>query len=539
MTEALENQVETVDAVVIGAGFCGLYATWRLTEDGYSVRSFEDAPDVGGVWYWNRYPGAQTDSPGHTYQFTFDEKLLNEWRYTKKNPSWDEVLGYLNEVATRHNLRPKYHFSTRVVSATYDEDAAEWVVKSDKGHTVRAKNVVNGLGFVSDPIKPKYPGIESYGGQIAYTAKWPHEGVDFAGKRVALIGTGSTGIQIAPFIAQEAENLTVFQRTPNYAVPSGNYTMEEVEWREILDDYDKVKHQVRTHPASFPYDDPPTRSALTTPADEREKIFEEKYQGGGFYFLYEAFGDVPVDEEANELACDFLRRKIRSIVKDPATADALVPDYPYGAKRPPTEEGYFEMFNRENVDLVNLRETPIQEFTATGIKTAEKEMDIVIVAAGFDSGTGPFDKIDITGKNGRKLKDHWKAGPSTYLALGVHGFPNFFIVAGPQSPFTNLPPGAEMEGGWIVDLINLGKEKGEPVIEPTAEAESDWNKLVFDLAENSLMVHGAGVNSWFTGANIEGKPRAYYNFFGGGKMYGDLLDEERDAGYPNFEFSKS
>lgn len=531
--------VEVVDAVVIGAGFCGLYATWRLVHDGYTVRSFEAAPDVGGVWYWNRYPGAQTDSPGYTYQFTFDDALLSEWRYSRKNPTQPEVFAYLSTVADRFGLRSKYHFGTKVTALSFDEVAGVWDVTSDQGHHVRANYVIAGLGFVSEPVLPNYPGIESFSGQIVYTAKWPQGGVDYAGKRVALIGTGSSGIQIAPYLAQDAAKLTVFQRTPNYAVPAGNFDMSEQDWQDILADFDEIKRRIRNHPSSFPFAESVGRLALEATPEEREAIFEEMWNKGGFSFLYEAFDDIAVSKEANDLACEFLRRKIRSIVEDPAIAELLVPTYPYGAKRPPTSEGYFEIFNQPNVELVSVRNTPIVEFASTGIRTTAKteDFDIVVFATGFDAGTGPYDRIDITGRGGRKLKEHWATGPSTYLAMAVHGFPNLLLTAGPQSPFTNLPPGAELEGGWAIDLITFAREHGYALLEPTAGAEAQWNHHVEDIASNSLMVYAASVNSWFTGANIEGKPVAYYNYFGGGKAYGDLLDQERADGFPSFTFA--
>lgn len=532
-----ESAVEHVDAVVIGAGFCGLYMTKRLRDMGLSLRAFDAGEDVGGVWNWNRYPGARTDSPHHTYRFTFADDLLAEWEYSEKFPTQPEVLAYLRHVADIYDLRGHYTLNTRVESAVLDEDTGRWVFTTDAGEKVSATYFVTGLGLVSDPVRPDYPGLDDFEGEVYHTTSWPHHDVDLKGKRIALIGTGSSGIQITPKLAEVAGRLTVFQRTPNYVVPTGNRPVDDEDRAEIRDNYDDVRRRVRTSPSAFPFEPSVGRLAVQTPEEERERIFEQMWRRGGFSFLYESFDDLSIDPKANEMACDFIRRKIRSIVEDPATAEALCPTYPYGAKRPPTGDGYYEAFNLPHVSLVNLRETPITAVTPNGITTTagEHEFDVIIFATGFDVATGSFLRMDIRGRGGRELREHWADGPSTYLGLTVHGFPNMFMVAGPQSPFANLPPGAEQEGGWIAELISSMRSDDIAFVEPTEQAEKEWNQHVHDVAQQSMVMYGEQANSWFTGANIEGKPRAFNVYFGGANTYGDKLDEEAASDHQNFQ----
>jgi cation diffusion facilitator CzcD-associated flavoprotein CzcO len=531
------NKQNRVGAVVIGAGFCGLYMTKRLSEMGLSLRAFDAADDVGGVWNWNRYPGAQTDSPHHTYRFTFAEDLLAEWEYSMKFPPQEEVLGYLRHIADIYDLRRHYTFGVRVESAVFDEATGQWAVTTDAGETVHATYLVTGVGLVSEPVRPQFTGLDSFEGQTLYTSQWPKIDPDLEGKRIALIGTGSSGIQIMPQLAKVAKQLTVFQRTPNYVVPTGNRPVNDEDRAEIRERYEDVRRRVRNHPAGFPFEQSSGRLAVKTPPEERERIFEQMWQRGGFSFLYESFDDLSVDPEANEMACDFIRRKIASIVKDPATAEDLMPDYFYGAKRPPTGDNYYESFNLPHVSLVNLRKTPIDRVTPHGIKTsnAEYEFDAIVFATGFDASTGAFTRMNIRGRGGRALNEHWKDGPRTYLGVGIHGFPNLFMVAGPQSPFSNLPPGAEHAGSWIADCIEYMRANSIRFMEPSEQAEKDWCKEVDDVAQQALAVsQGEKVNSWFTGANIEGKPRAYNIYFGGHNVYGDKLDAEAQAQYPGF-----
>lgn len=524
------------DALVIGAGFCGLYATWRLRQLGLTVQSIDAGADVGGVWNWNRYPGAQTDSSHNTYRFTFDQELREHAAYSKKFPGQPEVLAYLNHVATRYDLRSHYLFNTSITTATYDDDSGLWNLTANTGQTFTATYFITGAGLVSDPVIPAYPGIDGFAGEIHFTSKWPHSGVDLAGKRIALIGTGSSGIQITGTLAAEASQLTVYQRTPNYVVPTGNRAVTAEEREQLGTNHREIARLVRNHPAAFPFAPSNDRLLADVTPDERDRVFEEMWERGGFSLLYESFDDI-FDGEGNQQACEFLRRKIREIVKDPKTAELLTPHYPYGAKRPPTGDTFYQAFNEPHVELVSIRETPILEFTPRGIVTAdgEREFDIVVFATGFDAGTGAFTRMDIRGRGGESLNDHWNAGPSTFLGISVHGFPNFFMVAGPHSPFSNLPPGAEQCGNWIADCIEYMRANGIATMEPSIETEAGWNEHVIWAAERVLgATSGASANSWAVGANIEGKPQAYYFYFGGANIYGDMLEAEAAAAYPSY-----
>lgn len=525
-----------VDTVVIGAGFSGLYATKRLTDIGLSVRAFDAAEGVGGVWTWNRYPGARTDSLHMTYCYSFDKDLLNEWSYSEVNPRQPEVLEYLRHVAQRFDLEQHYTFNTKVASAEYDEGAGRWTIVTDGGETVSATYFVTGLGLVSAPLLPTAPGLDSFRGEVYHTAQWPHHDVDFKGKRVAVIGTGSSGVQFVSTIANEVGGLTVFQRTANWVARTPNRPVTAADLEEIRSDYDTIWRRVRHHPAGWPWE-LPDRSALETDPHERERIFEEQWAEGGFALLYNAFNDLSTDKAANDLLCEFMRKKITALVDDPDLAARLTPTHPYGAKRPPTTDGYYEAFNQPNVDLVDLRQSPIEAFTEEGIQTSDGELkfDMIVLATGFDAITGAFTRMRIRGAGGRDLDDYWSDGPKTYLGLSVPGFPNMFTVAGPQTPFANLPPGAQHQGSWIGDAIAWMREHGEDHMQPTEAAAEEWTALCNEIAESLPATSvAAEANSWFTGANVEGKTVAYNIYFGGAGSHADLCDSEAANGYPSF-----
>lgn len=527
-----------VDAIVIGAGFSGLFATWRLLDLGLAVRSFDANDEIGGVWAWNRYPGAQTDSPHHAYRFTFDDELRMDWRYSRKFPPGTEVLAYLNHVADRFDLRRHYTLGTRVASAVFDERSQRWSVTTSGGEVVTAQYLVTGLGLVSAPILPSYPGLDTFQGTILYTSRWPREGVDLKGKRIALIGTGSSGCQISAHLAAESSALTVYLRTPNYVAPTGNRDVTDEDQSLLTaEHYPEIARKIRAHPASFPFDLKVNRLAVEASEQEREAIFEQMWERGGFSPLYETFDDVATDPVANEMLSEFFRKKIRQIVQDPERARILSPTYPYGAKRPPTGDAFYQAFNEPHVDLVDLKATPITEVTAHGITTGgvTREFDVIVMATGFDASTGAFTAMNIVGRDGVELKDHWVDGPRTYGGVAIHHFPNLFMVAGPQSPFSNLPPGAEFVGNWVGDVIEYMRANGIDAMEATAEAEQAWVDLCEKLGASSFtLVAAKEVNSWFTGANIEGKPRRFNIYFGGGNDYADKLDAERAAGFASF-----
>lgn len=531
-----EHEHEHVDAVVIGAGFSGLFAAKRLLDQGLSVQGFDAGTAVGGVWNWNRYPGARTDSQHHTFCFSFSPELLRTWRYRDWYPTQEEVVGYLQHFSQTFDLARHFAFSTTVTSAHFLDAERRWEVRTDGGHVVRARYLVTAVGLVSEPNLPVLPGLEHFAGEVHHTSRWPQDrDVDFAGRRVAVIGTGSSGIQIVPAIAGVAEHLSVLQRTPNYVVPSGNRPVSDEAFAEICRTYDDVWDTVRANRAWHPYAATGRRALDATP-EERRIVFEECWDRGGHALIQSSFDDVMSDRTANEMLCEFLRGKIRSLVEDADTAEALVPDYPYGAKRPPIGDRYFESFNRPDVDLVNLRKEPLVEFTRRGVRTTEREieLDMVVLATGFDASTGAFLRMDLRGRGGRRLADHWAAGPRTYLGVAVHGFPNLFMVAGPQSPFANLPPGAEIIGDWVADCVEHADAGPGRVLEPTAEAEREWSEHVAQAASASQAAFGEHVNSWFFGSNIEGKPRSVNVYFGGADRYAAACRAEADAGYPGF-----
>ena len=524
------------DVVVIGAGFSGLYATHRLATAGHNVHAFEAADGVGGVWTWNGYPGARTDSLHETYQFSFDKDFATSWKYSDIHPAQPEVLGYLNTFADNFALRELYSFNTKVEKAWYDEESNRWNFDTDTGETASAKYFVTGLGLVSAPLIPNTPGFENFSGQVVHTSRWPAEGVDFTGKKVAVIGTGSSGVQIAPAIVDQVAEMTVFQRTPNWCPPTGHRSVTDEERNVLIEDFDGVWSRVRQHPAGWPWA-PTGRSVFDVTVEERERIFDESWQRGGFSMLFETFDDVSVAKEANDLLCDFAARKVREIVSDPAVAEALIPDHPYGAKRPPASDGYLEMFNRDNVRLVDVRKTPIARYTAAGIQTSDEvfDFDVVVLATGFDAVTGAFTRMDIRGLDNESLADRWNTeGPKTFLGLGVHGFPNMLMVAGPQSPFSNLPPGAQAAGNWIAEALTHFESEGTEAFHPSREAQDAWNDHVQEVALSGLTAYGKDANSWAVGANIEGKPRVYNVYYAGFKAYADRCDEEAEARYPNF-----
>ncbi len=533
------EQSATVDAIVIGAGFAGIYATLRLTAMGLTVRSFDAADDIGGVWTWNRYPGARTDSLHETYCFTFDRDFYNEWAYTDIHPDQSEVLRYLHHVAERFDLRKLYTLSTRVESATFNEATDRWDVRTDSGEQVSAPYLVTGLGLVSAPIIPDVPGLESFGGELYMTANWPHDEVSLAGKRVAVIGTGSSGVQVISTIVGSVADLTVFQRTANWVARTGNRPVSDEERQGIRQHPEQVWDRVRQHPAGWPWE-PVKRMALDTPAEERERLFEEAWEEGGFALLYKTYADLSTDKAANDILCDFFARKIASLVDDPVLAKKLTPNHPYGAKRPPAAEGYYEAFNRSDVHLVNLTETPIVSFTDKGIRTSagEHEFDVIILATGFDAITGAFTRIDIRGLAGERLNDHWAEAPRTYLGLMITGFPNLFMVAGPQSPFANLPPGAQGQADWIANAIAHMRSDGIVRMQPSMDAEIEWTAHLDEIAEGLMTRYGEAAGSWFTGANVPGKPRAYNVYFGGHNVHADRCDAEQAADYPNFKMSQ-
>jgi cation diffusion facilitator CzcD-associated flavoprotein CzcO len=530
-----------VDAVVIGAGFSGLYMLHRLREQGLDVRVYEKGDAVGGTWYWNRYPGARCDSESHIYCYSFSEELQREWEWSERYPEQPEILEYLQWVADRLDLRRDIRFETEVTGATWDEETGTWTVETADGETVTTQFFITAVGCLSKPYKPDFEGLEDYAGEWYHTARWPHEDPDFGDEHVGVIGTGSTGIQFISEVGGRAEHLTVFQRTPNYAVPARNRPLTDEEYAEIRENYDDIWARARDSRLGMPFEhDHHTDYGLSD--EEIRETLEDRWQQGGFRFLH-AFepGTILSDPDLNETISEFIREKIREQVDDPETAEKLVPtDHPYGAKRPPMDyDGYYETYNRDDVTLVDVDEHPIERFTPEGVQTAADhyDLDVVVFATGFDAMTGAILALDIEGRDGLALSEKWADGPETYLGLGTHGFPNLFTITGPQSPsvLTNMPMSIEQHVEWITDCIAFMREEGHDTIEATEHAETQWVRNTNMLAENMLFSEAA---SWYRGANVPGKTRIFTPFPGGLDNYREICERVAGDDYDGFEFSE-
>jgi cyclohexanone monooxygenase len=541
---------QEVDAVIVGAGFAGLYQLFLLRELGLSIRVFEAGDGVGGTWYWNRYPGARCDVQSLDYSYSFSEELQQEWEWSEKYATQPEILRYADHVADRFGLREHITFGTRVTSVRFDEAARVWTVRTsprpagpdrpgDGGETVTARFVIMATGCLSNAKGPEVPGIDDFQGPTYHTGHWPHEGVDFTGRRVAVIGTGSSGIQAIPLIAEQAAELAVFQRTANFSIPARNRPLDADEVRDIKSRYAEYRAEMRMTQAGFS-GTPPTRSALEVSVAERQAAFEDGWRTGGLGGISRAFTDTGTSEVANEFVAEFIRTKIRTIVDDPETAEALSPrSHPYGTKRPCLDTGYYATFNQPHVTLVDLREEPIKEITERGIRTAARhhELDAIVFATGFDALTGSLTAIDIRGKGGRALTEKWAAGPRSYLGLVSAGFPNLFTVAGPLSPsvLSNMMVSIEQHVEWITDCIAHLRANGIAEIDATVEAEDGWVAHVAEAAAQTLFPKAA---SWYMGANVPGKPRVFMPYVGGVGVYRETCAEVAADGYRGFTLSR-
>lgn len=536
------GQPERVDVVVVGAGFGGLYAIYRMLKLGLRVRGIEAADGVGGTWFWNRYPGARCDVESLDYSYSFSNELQQEWSWSHRYAEQPEILAYLNHVADRFELRQHIRFETRVTAMQFDEARAVWLVRTDTGPWVEARFCIMASGNLSTPRVPDFPGIERFKGEWHHSARWPETGVDFTGKRVALIGTGATGVQMLPKIAAQASFVTVFQRTANFSVPAHNHPMPEDEEREQKAHYPELRKAARKQSSGMSRVAIPTMSALDMTHEERRRLYERLWAKGGSARMMGAFTDLLRNEEANETLASFVREKIQSIVRDPATSELLTPlDHPIGSRRLCVDTDYYETFNRDNVRLVNARRTPIQEITEKGVRTtdAEYEVDAIAFATGFDAMTGALNEISIAGRGGNHLKDKWASGPATYLGLMVHGFPNLFIVTGPGSPSVkaNMVTAIEQHIEWISDCLVHLDRNGFATIEPTSDAEEQWVRHVNEVANSTLFPRAT--NSWYVGANIPGKPRVFMPYVAGVPAYIKICDEVVADGYRGFDLQKA
>jgi cyclohexanone monooxygenase len=522
------------DAIIVGAGLSGLYLLHRLRELGLSAVVLEQAAGVGGTWYWNRYPGARCDIESMTYSYSWSRELEQEWTWTERYAGQAEILRYIEHVADRFDLRRDIQLSTRVAEAVFDEADDCWAVTTDAGDHLSARFLIMATGCLSVPRVPAIPGLERFTGEMHHTGMWPHEGVDVAGKRVGVIGTGSSAVQAIPVIAAQAAQLTVFQRTANFSVPAWNAPLEAEAISARKARYDAFRRKARTTTAGNPWSSS-TQSVWDASPEEREREFEERYAVGGFC-LHAAYSDLFDDPGANELVCEFLRGKIRERVRDPEVAELLCPyDHPLGTKRMCVDTDYFETFNRANVRLVSIRETPIDEITETGLKVGGEHFafDTIVLGTGFDAMTGALLAIDLRGRGGLSLREKWLEGPRTSLGLAIAGFPNLFTVTGPGSPsvLSNMMVSIEQHVDWIVRCIGHLRDNGLATIEPTTAGEDAWVDHVREVGDASLYPRA---KSWYMGANIPGKPRVLLPYVGGVGAYREICDAVAERGYDGF-----
>jgi cyclohexanone monooxygenase len=529
------KSTDTYDVVVVGAGFAGMYMLHRLRGQGMTARVYEQGSGVGGTWYWNRYPGARCDVESMQYSYSFSDELQQEWDWSERYAPQPEILAYANHVADRFNLRPDIQFDTRVERAEFDEHTSVWSVTTSDGKTVSAKFVVLATGCLSNARKPDIRGLDGFKGKVYHTGHWPHEPVDFTGQRVAVIGTGSSGIQSVPVIAEQASQLTVFQRTANFSIPARNAVLTEEERNWFRQNYPQIRRFAREEARNGIYTEIPERGALDDGDNERRSKYEARWQRGGLTFM-SVYNNLVLDQAANDTAADFVREKIADIVKDPATAKLLQPnDHPIGSKRICIDTDYFVAFNRPNVKLVDIKSNPIEAITERAVRAGGKdyEVDAIVLATGFDAMTGSVAKIDISGRGGQTLNQKWAEGPKTYLGLMSAGFPNLFIITGPGSPsvLSNMIVSIEQHVDWIADCLSYMRAHGLDTMEAVKEAEDKWVAHVNDVAYTTLFPQA---NSWYMGANIPGKPRIFMPYIGGVGPYRQICNDVAAKGYEGF-----
>jgi cation diffusion facilitator CzcD-associated flavoprotein CzcO len=522
------------DAIIVGAGVSGLYLLQRLREAGLSVLVIDQASGVGGTWFWNRYPGARCDIESMTYSYSWSHELEQEWTWSERYAGQAEILRYLEHVTDRFGLRPHLRLGTRVAAASFDEAGQRWSVVTGDGDRLTAAFLVMATGCLSVPRIPDIPGLERFAGELHHTGLWPHGGVDVAGKRVGVIGTGSSVVQALPIIAAEAGQVTVFQRTANFSVPAFNAPLSEEAVADRKSRYERFRSKARTTTAGNPWS-ARSQSVWDATAEERECEFEARYAIGGFC-LHAAYSDLFDDQASNDLLAEFLRGKIRERVSDPATAELLCPyDHPVGTKRMCVDTDYFETYDRANVRLVSIRETPIEEITPTGLRVGDEEFafDVIVLGTGFDAMTGALLAIDVRGRGGVSLRERWAEGPRSALGLTIAGFPNLFTVTGPGSPsvLSNMMVSIEQHVEWIARCIGHLREHGIATIEPTPAEEAAWVEHVRDVGEASLYPRA---KSWYMGANIPGKPRVLLPYVGGVGRYRERCDEVAEGGYAGY-----
>jgi len=531
---------KTYDAIVIGAGFAGIRMLHELRTRGLTARVLERGYGPGGTWHWNRYPGAHSDTPSWVYCFLFDKDLLQDWDWNERFPGQRDMEAYFNHVVDRFDMRRDIQFDTRVTSAVFNESIDRWLVTTACGETFECTYLISATGVLHAVIEPSFPGVEEFEGESLVTGHWPDRPVDFVGKRVAVIGTGASAVQSIPIIAGDADRLIVFQRTANYVLPARNVALDDWQRNAIKRNYDHLKELISRHPFALAQE-LPNRLFSETPPELREGAFERAWELGDFQFIFFTYDDMLTNPEANAMGAEFVRKKIRAIVQDPATAEILTPrNHPIFSKRPPVGVNYYETYNRPNVDLVDVRANPIARITPRGIELAdgtEHEVDMIVYALGFDAATGSMSRIDCRGRDGESLREKWLRAPDTFLGLTVEGFPNMFMLSGPGAQFSNFPPAIEGQAEWIGRAIDHTRAQGAETMEPTREAAERWAATITQIAEATLVPKGAEAGSWIYGQNIPGKPKATYFFLGGVPMYIEMINAEADAGYRGFRFA--
>lgn len=532
------SELSAVDTeiLIVGGGITGIHMLYRAKKAGFAVRLLEAGTGVGGTWFWNRYPGARLDSESYTYGYFFDKELREKWEWSEQFAAQPELERYLNHAVDRFQLRDDITFSCRVIGAVFDDDENLWTVSTDTGLTLRTRFLVTATGILSVPYIPDLPGREDYRGEQYHTGDWPSESPDFRGKRVAVFGAGSSGVQIVPEIARDAATLTVYQRTANWVTPLNNQSISPEGWREIMTDFDGLHRTCQSTYGGFRHADA-TQATFDHSEQERRDHYERMWNAPGFMKLFSNYADLMVSQEANDAFCAFLSEKIRALVDDPATAEKLIPkDHGFGMKRPPMGAGYFEAFNLPHVSLVDLRETPVVKLTESGIETTdgEREFDIVVWATGFDAVTGALTRMGIQGSDGTTLKDFWEDGPRTYLGLQSPGFPNLFIVGGPHSTFGNIPRSTETHVDFVADLLEYVAERGINRVEPEPDAEEAWTAHAYEAAAPVLTAS----TSWYVGSNIPGKARRFLVYAGGVHNYREKVEQVAANGYEGFRLTE-
>ena len=522
---------EELDVIIVGAGFSGLYMLYKMRKMNLKALVIERASDAGGTWFWNRYPGARCDIESIEYSYSFSDELQQEWNWSNRYSDQSEILDYINYVVKKFNLKENIVFNTSVKSATFDENLKNWIVETDS-KSYSSKFCVMATGTLSSIKQPNFDGLENFKGDWYVTGEWPHEKLDFTSKKVAIIGTGSSAVQSIPVIAEEAKNLTVFQRSPNYTIPANNRPLTEKELSNAKSSYDQIREKAKYTRAGIGYNQFEERKLLDLSSEEIKKELNNRWKIGGQEIFTAGFTDVGVNVEANKIVADFVKSKIKEIVKDPNVAELLSPEDAIGCKRLCADTNYFETYNRENVELIDLNSNPINSITENGILTKNKEFkfDTIIFATGFDAMTGALQAIDITGKNGKKLKQVWKDGPKSFLGLLINGFPNLFTVTGPGSPsvLTNMMVAIEQHVEWISDCINFLSKSNLNEVEADELFQIEWMDHIEEVAKNTLRYT---CNSWYVGANVPGKKRVFMPYAGGFGKYREKCDEIAENNY--------